>query len=135
VLIGIFLLLSGTIGYLMGTRQNTQRELLGRFADRLAKLEEASETSTSTSGSESADLVQTVRGSGSTTTEIVSARGPWRLEWTGNDFFVFVKRAKGGDLVHGDGGQGSGSFVVHEDGRFVMDVVARGSWSMAVVRP
>lgn len=78
-------------------------------------------------------VIASMDGSGPRTTDPFTARNPWQIEWRGADVFIFVKRAKDGSLVHADGGQGRGSFVIREGGRFVMDVLARGTWSISVV--
>jgi hypothetical protein len=142
ILLVLFLVLGGTIGYLVAARQDTQANLdslVDRLDDRLTELEEesggvaADSETESTSGAR--EVVHNISGSGSATTDVVSTSGPWRLEWTGDDVFVFVKRAKDGRLVDADGGQGSGSFLIHEDGRFILDVLARGDWVIRILGP
>lgn len=78
-------------------------------------------------------VIASMDGSGPESTDSFSARAPWQIKWEGEDVFVFVNRAKDGSLVRGDGGRGSGSFVVREGGRFVMDVLAHGDWAIKVV--
>jgi hypothetical protein len=150
VLIALFLALSGTVGYLVAARQSSQThldslmEIVAWEREQLTSgtwLEDGSAGATTGSirvsdveTSEAPGQIDAISGSGSATTDVVSTRGPWRLEWTGEDVFVFVKRAENGHLVHADGGQGSGSFVIEEDGRFILDVLARGTWSLTVVR-
>lgn len=144
VLLALFLALGGLVGYLVAARQDSQAhldsliEIVAWQRDQL----ETGVTTGSTQDQVASDvetsgapgLIDAISGSGSATTDIVSTRGPWRLEWTGGDVFVFVKRAEDGRLVHADGGQGSGSFVIPKGGRFILDVLARGTWSLKVVR-
>lgn len=146
ILFALFLACGGTVGYLVAARQDSQAHvdsLIEIIAWQRDELENgpAGVTTGSTQDQVASDvetsgapgLIDALSGSGSATTDIVSTRGPWRLEWTGDDVFVFVKQADG-RLVHADGGQGSGSFVIPEGGRFILDVLARGTWSLKVVR-
>jgi hypothetical protein len=143
----LFLALGGLVGYLVAARQDSQAHLdslIEIVAWQRDQLEDGSAgvTSDSTQDPAASDLeisgapgqIDAISGSGPATTDIVSTRGSWRLEWTGDDVFVFVKRAEGGRLVHADGGQGSGSFDIPEGGEFILDVLARGTWSIRVVR-
>jgi hypothetical protein len=147
ILIALFLACGGTVGYLVAARQDSQAhvdsliEIIAWQRDQLengsadvttGSTQDQGESEVETSGAPG--LIDALSGSGSATTDIVSTRGPWRLEWTGDDVFVFVKQAENGRLVHADGGQGSGSFVIPEGGRFILDVLARGTWSIRVVR-
>ena len=147
VLFALFLGLGGVVGYLVAARQDSQAHvdsLIGIIAwqrDQLdngsagvttGSIQDQAESEVETSGAPG--LIDAISGSGSATTDIVTTHGPWRLEWTGDDVFVFVKRAEGGRLVQADGGQGSGSFLIPEGGRFILDVLARGTWSISVVR-
>jgi hypothetical protein len=147
ILIALFLACGGTVGYLVAARQDSQAhvdsliEIIAWQRDQLGNgsasvttgsTQDQGESEVETSGAPG--LIDALSGSGSATTDIVSTRGPWRLEWTGDDVFVFVKQAENGRLVHADGGQGSGSFVIPEGGRFILDVLARGTWSIRVVR-
>ena len=147
VLFALFLALGGAVGYLVAARQDSQAhldsliEIVAWQRDQLengsagvttGSTQDQGESEVETSGAPG--LIDTISGSGSATTDIVSTSGPWRLEWTGDDVFVFVKRAEDGRLVRADGGQGNGSFVIPEGGRFILDVLARGPWSLKVVR-
>jgi hypothetical protein len=147
VLFALFLALGGAVGYLVAARQDSQAhldsliEIVAWQRDQLengsagvttGSTQDQGESEVETSGAPG--LIDTISGSGSATTDIVSMRGPWRLEWTGDDVFVFIKRAEDGRLVRADGGQGNGSFVIPEGGRFILDVLARGPWSLKVVR-
>jgi hypothetical protein len=147
ILFALFLACGGTVGYLVAARQDSQAHV-DSLIEIIAWQRDQSEngspgvTTGSTQDQVASDvetsgapgLIEALSGSGSATTDIVSTRGPWRLEWTGDDVFVFVKQAENGRLVHADGGQGSGSFVIPEGGRFILDVLARGTWSIRVVR-
>jgi len=144
ILFALFLALGGAVGYLVAARQDSQAhvdsliEVIAWQRDQL----ETGVTTGSTQDQIASDvetsgapgLIDAISGTGSATTDIVSTREPWRLEWTGDDVFVFVKRAEDGRLVHADGGQGSGSFAIPEGGEFILDVLARGTWSLKVVR-
>ena len=147
VLFALFLALGGAVGYLVAARQDSQAhldsliEIVAWQRDQLengsagvttGSTQDQGESEVETSGAPG--LIDAISGSGSATTDIVSTRGSWRLEWTGDDVFVFVKRAEDGRLVRADGGQGNGSFVIPEGGRFILDVLARGPWSLKVVR-
>ena len=147
ILFALFLACGGTVGYLVAARQDSQAHI-DSLIEIIAWQRDQSENGSAgvTTGSAqdqvgsdvetsgAPGLIDALSGSGSATTDIVSTRGPWRLEWTGDDVFVFVKQAENGRLVHADGGQGSGSFVIPEGGRFILDVLARGTWSIRVVR-
>jgi hypothetical protein len=144
ILFALFLALGGAVGYLVAARQDSQAhvdsliEVIAWQRDQLetgvttGPTQDQVATDVETSGAPG--LIDGISGTGSATTDIVSTRGPWRLEWTGDDVFVFVKRAEEGRLVHADGGQGSGSFVIPEGGEFILDVLARGTWSLKIVR-
>lgn len=147
ILFALFLALGGLVGYLVAARQDSQAHLdslIEIVAWQRDQLQDGSAgvATDSTQDPAASDvevsgapgLIDAISGSGSATTDIVSTRGPWQLEWTGDDVFVFVKRAEDGRLVRADGGQGSGSFVIPEGGRFILDVLARGPWSLKVVR-
>jgi len=146
-LFALFLALGGAVGYLLAARQDSQAhvdsliEVIAWQRDQLdngspgvanGSTQVQGESEVQTSGAPG--LIEAMSGSGSATTDIVSTREPWQLEWTGDDVFVFVKRAEDGRLVHADGGQGSGSFAIPEGGEFILDVLARGPWSLKVVR-
>jgi hypothetical protein len=144
ILFALFLALGGAVGYLVAARQDSQAhvdsliEVIAWQRDQLetgvttGPTQDQAASEVETSGAPG--LIDAISGTGSATTDIVSTRGTWRLEWTGDDVFVFVKRAKDGRLVHADGGQGSGSFVIPEGGEFILDVLARGTWSLKIVR-
>jgi hypothetical protein len=62
-----------------------------------------------------------------------TARKPWRVVWSGDDVFFFI-RAEDGRLIHGDGGSGRGSYVVRRSGRFYLEVIASADWTLKVER-
>jgi hypothetical protein len=80
----------------------------------------------------SGSLIAEFTGSGPQTTTVFAASGPWRIQWEGPDVFIFIKKASG-FLVHGDGGAGTGTYRVAASGRFYLDILARGRWTIRVL--
>jgi hypothetical protein len=78
-------------------------------------------------------LIAEFTGTGPQTTAVFAANGPWRIQWEGPDVFFFIKKASG-FLVHGDGGAGTGTYRVAASGRFYLDILARGKWTIKVLR-
>jgi hypothetical protein len=64
---------------------------------------------------------------------LFTAKKPWRVAWSGDDVFFFI-RAENGRLIHGDGGSGRGSYVVRRSGRFYLEVIASADWTLKVER-
>ena len=79
------------------------------------------------------EVVAAFEGEGPETTPVFGVKGPWSIAWGGPDVFFFLKDVRG-VLVHGDGGTEAGSYTVRRSGRFYLDVVARGEWTIRIVR-
>jgi hypothetical protein len=78
------------------------------------------------------ESIASYEGSGPRTLASFTTNGPWQIRWRGQDVFFFI-RADDGRLIHGDGGRGTGSYIVRKAGRFYLEVVARGAWNLNIV--
>jgi hypothetical protein len=78
-------------------------------------------------------VIATYKGDRPRSVPLFTVQKPWRVIWSGDDVFFFI-RAKDGRLIHGDGGSGTGSYIVNRSGRFYFEVVASADWTLKVER-
>jgi len=87
---------------------------------------------TSKDSEEATTPLVTYSGKGPRTLRPFTTEGPWSISWRGDDVFFFI-RGSDGRLIHGDGGRGTGSYTVRRAGRYYLEVVARGAWSLSIM--
>ena len=109
-----------------------KRQLGGAVQDDASR-QDPGAGATEDAGDADATLIAEFTGTGSQSTPAFEADEPWRIRWQGRDVFFFILRSNG-ELVHGDGGSGTGEYLVSETGSFSLNIVAQGRWSIRLTR-